>query len=38
MKIIDSDPQMGQMTMDIYLANAKINIPLRLGTFDVPSK
>jgi hypothetical protein len=38
MKIIDSDPKMGQMTMDLHLANAKIDIPLRLGTFDVPSK
>ena len=36
MKIIDSDPKMGQMTMDLHLANARINTPLPLNTFDVP--
>ena len=35
MKIIDSDPK---MTMDLHLTNARINIPLPLNTFDVPSK
>jgi len=38
MKIVDSDPKMGQMTMDLHLVNARINIPLPLNTFDVPSK
>jgi hypothetical protein len=38
MKIIDNDPKMGQLNMDLHLANARINIPLPLNTFDVPSK
>jgi len=38
MKIIDSDPKNGQMTMNLHLDNARINIPLSLNTFDVPSK
>ena len=38
MKIIDSDPKNGQMTMNLHLDNARINIPLPLNTFDVPSK
>jgi hypothetical protein len=38
MKIIDSDPKNGQMTMNLHLDNTRINIPLPLNTFDVPSK
>ena len=39
MKIVDTDPEKGQnLTMNLHLDNAKINIPLRLGTFDIPAK
>jgi hypothetical protein len=39
MKIIETDPKKGQtLTMNLHLDNAKINIPLRLDTFEVPSK
>jgi hypothetical protein len=39
MKIVGTDPKSGKtLNMDLHLQNAKINIPLRLGTFDVPSK
>jgi hypothetical protein len=39
MKIIDTDPKTGKtLNMDLHLANARINIPLPLNTFEVPSK
>jgi hypothetical protein len=37
MKIVDTDPK-ATLNMDLHLQNAKINIPLPLNTFDVPSK
>lgn len=37
MKVVDTEEK-GNLTMNLHLDNAKINIPLRLGTFDVPSK
>jgi hypothetical protein len=37
MKIIDTDPKLGTVNMDLHLQNARINIPLPLNTFDVPS-
>jgi hypothetical protein len=36
MKIVSTDPA-GTLNMDLHLQNAKINIPLPLNTFEVPS-
>ncbi len=38
MKIIASEQDGKQLNMNLHLANARINIPLPLNTFDVPSK